>query len=304
MSFKGVLFIDANQYLNLYRLGGGKKLAASVEELRDHILVTKQIVDEVLRNKVKVTAETFPADPRKKLNVPAHLLGTKNERVVHFRKINATVEQTNEDFKKLMQDVLTQVSQSRDEVSKALVHVFSKAVMPSDGELKRARDRKERGNPPGKSSNPLGDELNWEQILSRCQDKSPLWIITRDSDYAKKYVGKMFLNAALYNELAQLYQLEEPPVSCFDSLSGGLRDFVDKTGAKAKELPTRDEADQIMKEEELLTPIDWLGMDDSVQIALQSAIMGSARVRGAAAAIQAVGEQLHPLPDKADKDDA
>ena len=53
-----VLFIDANQYLNLYGMIAGRKLLDSVDELKSHIFVSSQIVNEVFRNKLQC-AQTF-----------------------------------------------------------------------------------------------------------------------------------------------------------------------------------------------------------------------------------------------------
>src|SRR5262249_3859964 len=39
-------------------------------------------------------------------------------------------------------------------------------VPHTDEELQRAENRKARGIPPGKKDDPMGDELNWEQLLS------------------------------------------------------------------------------------------------------------------------------------------
>jgi hypothetical protein len=47
-----ILFIDANQYLELYGLIAGKRLLDSLEEQKAHIFVSMQIVDEVLRRKL------------------------------------------------------------------------------------------------------------------------------------------------------------------------------------------------------------------------------------------------------------
>ena len=301
MSVKDLLFIGANQYLDLYRIVSGKKLLAALQEQRGHILVTTQVVDEVHRQKVKVIA-SFLADRLKKLDlnsiaVPDHL----GDRVVRMREQLQTnceeSEKTKEEFKKLTRDLLEQVSQSKDEVSKVLAGVFSQAVAPNEGELQRARDRKERGNPPGKKSDPLGDELCWEQILSQCQDKPRLWIITKDSDYGTVHAGKMILNAALYQELARLYQ-SEPTVFCFDNIADGLRHFADTTGAKAENLPTPEETEQIKKEQESLPPLGWLtNYDDSAQIAIQSAY----RMRDSILLRAALGNQEEVFPPPAAK---
>ena len=278
MSVKGMLFIDANQYLDLYRMLSGKDLLPALEEQRDYIFVTAQVVDEVHREKVKVAA-SFLAQLKKK--------------------------ETKEEIRKLTHDLLEQVSQSRDEVSKALAGVFSQAVAPNEGELQRARARKERGNPPGKKTGPLGDQLSWEQILSQCQDKRRLWIITKDSDYATKHEGKMFLNAALYQELARLYQ-SPPEVFCFDNIAEGFKHFTDTTPVKAEKLPTSEETEQIKKEQESLPPLGWLtDYDDSALIALQGAysLRDSTLLRTALSS-QVASEEVFPPPEanEADKD--
>jgi hypothetical protein len=63
-----VLCIDANKYLDLYRTATGKKLLASLQEQADHIFVTKQVVEEVQRNKPKEAA-TFLAKQFGKLRL-------------------------------------------------------------------------------------------------------------------------------------------------------------------------------------------------------------------------------------------
>jgi hypothetical protein len=303
VSIKNVLFIDANQYLDLYRTVGGEKLLAPLQEQQGHILVTTQVVDEVYRRKLGVTAGFLAAKvSESKLNstaAPDLAPRTVDAIVVRIRKRLQNIRI------KLSHDLLEQVSQSKDEVSKALAGVFSQAVAHTEGELQRARVRKEHGNPPGKQSDPLGDQLSWEQILSRCHDKPGLWIITNDSDYGAIHAGEMFLNAALYQELARLYQ-SEPPVYCFTNIVDGLKHFAEKTGAKAENLPTPEEAEQIKKEQESLPPLDWLtNYDDSYPLAMR--LQDGFRMRDSLVApwlsqVISSGEVILPPTKKADKD--
>lgn len=135
--------------------------------------------------------------------------------------------------------------------------LLSKAVPHTSEEIQNARARKEIGNPPGKKADPLGDQLNWEQLLSHCKDKSKLWIIARDSDYQTTYNGKVFLNSLLYQDLVRVKQ---PPIEvfCFDSIVEGIRNFVEMTGVSAKKLPTIEESKAIRRELDSLPPLDWL----------------------------------------------
>ena len=112
--------------------------------------------------------------------------------------------------------------------------------------MRRAKERKLFGNPPGKNNDPLGDQVSWEQILTKCKNKPSVWIITKDSDYATKYESKMFLNALLYDELTLLYQ-RQPEVFCFDNIADGLKHFSETTSVKAEKLPTPTETEQIRR---------------------------------------------------------
>jgi hypothetical protein len=115
--------------------------------------------------------------------------------------------------------------------------------------------------------------VSWEQILTKCKDKPSLWIITRDSDYATKHEGKMFLNALLYQELALGYQ-KQPEVFCFDNIAEGLKHFSETTSVIAKKLPTPDETEQIKKEQESLPPLGWLvNSGDALSTAIRDADM-------------------------------
>jgi hypothetical protein len=176
-----MLFIDANQYLELYRTVSGRKLLAAIEEQRKYIFVTTQVVDEVHRNKVKVAA-SFLSDQLKKLEpniaVPDDFLGVVRAcvqlwRLWWSRKLVKVSKIEREDFRRRAHALLEQVSRSEDDVSKALAGVFSQAVAPNEGELERAKERKTRGNPPGTENWPSGRRTqlgaDFEQIQSRAK---------------------------------------------------------------------------------------------------------------------------------------
>ncbi|MGB7045941.1 MAG: hypothetical protein WBD65_13870, partial [Methylocella sp.] len=126
------LFIDANQYLELYRTIEGKKLLDSLDEQKPYIFISAQIVDEVLRNKLQV-AKSFFTERLKEINtvnapVPDHLFGISDQKTTHFREV---IEQANEQAKqavkelsKLASDALSRISRSEDDVSRRLGEVF------------------------------------------------------------------------------------------------------------------------------------------------------------------------------------
>jgi hypothetical protein len=208
------------------------------------------------------------------LDVPTHLFSATDDRVqrIHgaLKKDHVQIDIVNEQLMELAHDLLDQITRSEDEVSKALEELFTKATPPTEDELQRARMRKELGNAPGKKNGPLGDQLNWEQILSRCHGKSKLWIITGDGDFATQYGDKMFLNASLYQDLARLSQ-PPPEVFCFNNIPEGLEHFADITKVRADKLPNQEVIEQIKKERDSLPPFGWSNsMDDANMVAILS----------------------------------
>lgn len=262
MSTKGLLFIDANQYLDLYRIPSRTKLLPGLEQQRPYIFVTEQIVAEVYRRKVEATLFLVKQElASHDIPLPEHLLSSGDTKLKEIRERLQQMKNDAEGIRKQLSELgsglLKQVSKSQDEVSKALASIFYQPVKPTDAELERARSRKERGNPPGKLNGPLGDQLCWEQVLRKCrEDKPPLWIITNDSDYATKYEGELFLNAALYQDLRAVYGAE-PETYCFDSLADGLKHFAATTKVQADKLPTAEETEKIRKEQESLPTLSF-----------------------------------------------
>jgi len=277
-----ILFIDANQYLELYGLIKGKRLLDSLEEQKDHIFVSMQIVDEVLRRKLGC-AQFFFTNKLKEVSaieapVPDHLLGITEEKMHEYRAIFEEAKKAREALAQHATDALIQISRSEDEVSVRLRAIFDKPVSATDNEMQRARERKERGNPPGERTNPLGDQLVWEQLLTHCKDTkcTGLWIITRDSDFGITWKGQFLLNSLLYRDLTKVCGAGLR-IQCFSNLLTGLEDFGKNAGVKAEKLPTEKEAEEIRKEFEGLPPIGWMegmrAMDEANMVAIKAAVL-------------------------------
>lgn len=249
-----VLFIDANQYVKLYGLTKGKRLLDLLESQKDHIFVTAQIVDEVLRNKLR-SAQTFLLANQIKGSIPDHLLDLSDERTKELRKI---IQSAADELTALVTNALSKISRSEDEVSQRLRDLFdNRVVSPNPCEMQRARDRKERGNPPGKRENPLGDQITWEQLLTYCKGAKQVWVITEDQDYFVRHNKKPLLNSLLYRDLTDACGAELN-IWLFDELDDGIIDFSKKAGVKAEDLPTEEEAKEIKEEIEALPTLGWL----------------------------------------------
>ena len=103
----------------------------------------------------------------------------------------------------------------------------------------------------------MGDELNWEQLISFIKEraKKGLWIISRDSDYCLTY-GKVgvFLLPALRQELLSLTD-PAPEVYAFTNIPDAVKHFSEITGAKADKLPIPARVQRIKNEQENLPPV-------------------------------------------------
>lgn len=106
--------------------------------------------------------------------------------------------------------IVAKMVEGSDPVTRALQPLFAKAVGPSPQELARARDRKERGNPPGKHGQPLGDQLTWEQFLSHAQGAERIVVVSKDGDYAAGWSEGPFLNPLLAADLQRVAPGCEP----------------------------------------------------------------------------------------------
>ena len=250
-----LLCIDTNQYLDFYRRDKRKKLLALLVEQVNYIFVTQQVVNEVQRNKIQEAADFLRGKSKgvklETFNLPDHLSGTSSDQpkdiLQQMSLSQQEVDNVNAKVNTLLSSIMEQISRSEDEVSKALSPIFAHAAPHSPEELRRARNRKELGNPPGKSTKVIGDQLIWEQILTHFKGKKRLWIISRDADYGTVYGDKHFLNCFLYDELCRI--AHEPEVYYFDDLHQGITHFVDTTKVKAEKRLKPEEVKEIEKEE-------------------------------------------------------
>jgi PIN domain len=288
-----MLFIDANQYLDLYRVIAGKKLLDYLETFGSSIFVTKQISNEVQRRKLGVAHEFFSRylKDRNEINlqVPDHLLGLSEIEMDSFRKAIEKVRAIIDSFEERAVTELEKISKSEDEVSIRLMSLLSKAIAPTNDEMRRARDRKEIGNPPGKRSDPLGDQLSWEQLLSHCilLKVTQLWIVSKDSDYLIMHKKKAFINPLLRQDLLDICgtTLE---LYCFDNLVDALKGFGEKSTVPPEQRLSEQDATEIKKELEELPQQSWTYSPESGTLFL------TGTQPGAGAAIGSVGSFARP----------
>lgn len=244
------VLIDANIYLTAYETQGHGiiDLLSTLPNIKESIFVSQQIVAEVSRRKLEVFLECFSktlaATP--KPNLPSHISGKAHADQSGIPgKINA-LKDLSRDLDLFMEQTLSKVSKSEDEVSEVLSRLFENATPPSDSEISAARCRREVGNPPGKSTSPLGDQIVWEQFKNSIKKESHIWIISKDSDYVSEYRKSFYLNSYLHSELLQINKIME--VYCFKSLADGMSHYY-KKNKTAPNPPSEEVIKQAAKEE-------------------------------------------------------
>jgi hypothetical protein len=252
----GKIFIDANIYLDFYILGQPKyqKLLPTLVAAKNDIFVSKQIVDEVRRNKCKkflLHAEQFYATLPKKFNLPS-FTPTGGTAAKKWSKRISDLEKEliacASDYENSISAVAKSISTSTDRVSKELEKLFKNAATPTAIQLERARLRKELGNPPGKRSDPLGDQLSWEQFLDLLKQGEKISIITRDSDYFDIVFGEVRLKAPLETEVREKIG-RRGDIYCFTDLIAGLTHASKHGNSAVKNLPNKNQEKEIRREQ-------------------------------------------------------
>lgn len=202
-----LIFLDANIVLGFWSLSKNRvssELILPLLDIKSHIFVTKQVVDEIDRNKLRVFIESASW---KRDNIPPefpdhfvigreyHAFNKKN------RQIKADIEGAERERRELALKIAKEISTNTDQVTQVISPMLNCAFEPTMEQLVAARARKERGNPPGKKSDPLGDQISWQQILDKADGVKRVYIVTRDSDYTSDIQGSLLLNPLLSREL-------------------------------------------------------------------------------------------------------
>lgn len=279
-----MIFIDANIYLRFFDSNQRqfKQLLEDILEIEEYIFVTKQIVDEVERNKLKIFKSSINNYKNKidqeVLVLPEHLADNTNQyNVLEWNKKRKNIDirdskllkELEGELEKILVENLRKISKSEDNVSKKLKLVFQNAIKETESELFYARIRKEIGNPPGKSNDSLGDQLTWEQFLNQVKSQKEVWIISNDYDYFTQYNETCYLNPFLHSELIR--KNHSIKINCFRELSDGLTSFFNTY--KQKNFISEKDIEDIRIEEKLYqraaissSNINSVGYDEENQI--------------------------------------
>jgi len=256
-----LIFIDSNIYLRFFEeaFPRQRQMIDSLLELkkRGWLFVTQQIVAEVNRNKLRVTIDSLSplrdTLQLKRVSIPS-LVGTDDDDNAsvnlnsEWGQLVRTAREIEGQFSTKAGEIVRKVSESKDEVSKQLAVIFSGAVAPQESEIQEARRRKEFGDPPGKYSNPIGDELSWVQYLAKIKEvRGDVWIVSADNDYATSFDKVCYLNPVLVQDLVGC-GIKLSNVHVFADLGKALEELRSINGGDFKNLPTKAQLMKIAEE--------------------------------------------------------
>lgn len=231
--------------------------------VRKATLVTRQIVEEVTRNKLDCISKQKPSRPRSlDFREFAILPADANRDALREKTqaLNGQIAKVCEEVDGAFEKLLDTVSRSEDPISRKLTEFWDKPVEATTEEYERAKRRRERGNPPGKPINPLGDQISWEQLLSVAKSESAVWIATADKDYWTRFNDVHRLNPFLYNELCSAAG-RKVDVYCFDTIAATLDHYMESNKVREPAKPTPDEVKKLIEEERVasLATYPWSG---------------------------------------------
>jgi hypothetical protein len=199
-------YIDANVFLSLYGSSDDRLLEPfrQLQLLNSSVLsvfVTDQLANEVNRNKLdrakKPMEQFLAADPQEgksPLLVMSKILtqaiqAQSGESDSLFAELSPSERRSDLLFRCAC-EAFRRISDSEDEMSLFLAPFFSSPRSPSEYQMKEAWRRKACGIPPGKSNDPIGDEISWVQLLHTLKDGDRLWLVSNDSDYSTRLDGR------------------------------------------------------------------------------------------------------------------
>ena len=252
-----MILIDTNKYLAFYQSERISTLIPILRNLRDHVFVSHLIVDEVERNKFNCFKQTV-SDQLKtpKWSFPDHIL-PQNTQSDQLRDDVKLFMDSAEALRRRLADHLNQleeaVAQSSDHISLELKQFFGTPSTPNDDQLRRARFRKEVNNPPGKRSDPLGDELTWEQFLDASAHAADVWVLSGDHDYFVKVGKSLHLNPVLHRDLCE--RAPRTSINCFETWAEAIPHFLNKMGLSKEGLPSEQCLDDFKAEERALPTV-------------------------------------------------
>lgn len=198
------LFVDSNIFLDFYHfsvddLDELRKLSKLIEEKEVKLYTTRQIINEIKRNrdnKVSDAVKRF-RESKCEMRLP-QICKTYPEYKTIKNGVESLEKAKSELDDKLKKDIANRTLKA-DHVIDELFKLAE--TIESDHLLAAAQTRYHLGNPPGKNKS-YGDAVNWEAILQSVPDNEDIFFISDDKDYKSPLDGTS-LNSFLLDEWRQ-----------------------------------------------------------------------------------------------------
>jgi hypothetical protein len=210
------LFVDTNVFLNFYSyskddLGQLKKLIEHLNTEGISLHLPVHVLNELERNretKLKASADQFKKESCPTA-IPRHMQDYSQAQVYQDAVDSALKARA-----AMINQAAAEASSKTLAADKVLEDLIGKANIYEDEDaiFERAKQRMQKGNPPGKSGS-IGDQYNWEFLLDKVPNVN-LHIVSKDGDYSselntgrphpfleKEWKHKKNSNLHVYNEL-------------------------------------------------------------------------------------------------------
>ncbi len=325
------LFVDTNVLLSFYAFASDdieqlRKLEGLIENGTLRLYVSKQVFDEFARNRETKLAKSIDDFAAKGSTALPRFLADTEEAESYQVAVKSLEKARNS----LVQKARASANDNSFAVDTLVLSLMQKAGIGdvTQAMIERARLRRDVGNPPGKSDS-LGDQINWEYLLTTVEDNVDLHVVSKDGDYQSAFKNgnphqflvdewkvqkkgvlrlhkelKPFLNAQF--EIIKLEVDREKSAAIDRLLESGS--FAMTHTAISQLLPffdafTDDDANKLVKGGLANDQIRWIGSDNDVRhfyTTLLDAFKGQLDAKSEADADKAFREQ--PPEDLVDEE--
>lgn len=192
------VFVDSGVYMDYLQGNGSLRVLKTFEELLDageFKLIFPNIIKEEIYRGIPIDYARFAKNKFKQF-MPIVPAGVKEE--AKYLEAKKLFDEYSKKIEEVRQEALLTVDKI---LHNHIDKLFAKAeiIREDDKILEAAQVRKLKNNPPGKSTDPLGDEIVWELLLQRFTDDD-LAIIVHDGDWRYESDGKKMLHPFLKKE--------------------------------------------------------------------------------------------------------
>ena len=172
------VFIDSSMFLKMYSYDLSralKDLIKLIDSKKIELIITEKILDEVNRYREARLKDTLNKVKKWKDSILDMPPFCENEKTIKLIKNSS--EKVYDNLFKNSGDKTLEVDELFSEITEK-----SEVISISEELLKKARERFDRGNPPGKKGS-YGDCINWLILLEKIPSKKDLYFIGGDKDF-------------------------------------------------------------------------------------------------------------------------